>query len=601
VVRERVLAMRSYSWLTHSPSLVPPPPFPPPAAQCIGLAASCILGGMSLDEDASAEAQWREHLRGRSQELGAMQKQWHGCFLWANSSAPPSLAEAACRTAYFRAGSAPPSVPDIAVDVWEWRAVFLPMVPLAGAVVAAAVLLASKLRTLENAAVPFWSLVDGHEFLGGPRPATQPARDEGLIVLTRRWMGAEAPPGERGQGCEGMGRCEKCQLLQEQFRPSWLLSTPAACEALEHPAMGASLKPYHRAEIGWVGAATQWRCADGRHGPMPMESHEASFNNLAVVAAVALSAALLLVRTEAREGARRSAAFALVAPVYRPADVDTVHPAVYTYRAADVTAWAVSLSVTERLSVAASCSNMAAAVQAQSNRALHIAGQSKLSFDAHCIGLLAVFAPFYFLPAASLLIALLCSGFRRAVARARSWISRDTPLHRCPSIGKIFVRIVPLAFVFAASAAPAAAIDGWTDAGPEQMSRAMIPAFIVLLAIVLAQYVAGCMWLLDQRTARRHGVASTRKDWWDVCDFIGWYSALHIACASIFLLLLKASEPRTSGISSSYPSWTTLLCLLHPGGWLVGQLTYWLVCMFERVARNHAPRLHQCLFALIGL
>ena len=112
-------------------------------------------------------------------------------------------------------------------------------------------------------------------------------------------------------------------------------------------------------------------------------------------------------------------------------------------------------------------------------------------------------------------------------------------------------------------------------------------------------YMAGISWVKLQHRQRSTGMQATRKDWWDICDYVGWFSALHVSFGAATMCLVKAFSD-DSGVHSS-PSWTLLFVLLHPGGWLVGQVAYWVVCLSERFARNRAPRLHRAVFQLLGL
>ena len=123
-----------------------------------------------------------------------------------------------------------------------------------------------------------------------------------------------------------------------------------------------------------------------------------------------------------------------------------------------------------------------------------------------------------------------------------------------------------------------------------------MPAFIVLASTLGTLYMAGVSWVKMQHRQRFNGMQATRKDWWDVCDFVGWFSALHVSFGAAAVCLVKACSADNVG-----PSWTLLFTLLHPGGWLVGQIAYWIVCLSERLTRNRAPRLHRAVFQLLGL
>ena len=82
----------------------------------------------------------------------------------------------------------------------------------------------------------------------------------------------------------------------------------------------------------------------------------------------------------------------------------------------------------------------------------------------------------------------------------------------------------------------------------------------------------------------------------DICDYVGWFSALHVSFGAASMCLVRAGADRTYLAQAGH-------CYSFSCTWRV---VHWpdsllIACLSERLIRNHAPRLHRAVFQLLGL
>eukprot|EP00937_MAST-01D_sp_MAST-1D-sp2_P003598 g3598.t1 len=358
-------------------------------------------------------------------------------------------------------------------------------------------------------------------------------------------------------------------------------------------------------------------CGTGAHGPLVMEPHEDALFNACVFSAIAVSAVFLLLRVRAADVSfataaeeavaslreQTAAAFALSRAAWPwalpQAQADAASTGVTTHgdaphllpaaaapaewgavvAAANATVTAASALPAAARAAAASCDYVAASLIAAAAAAESLAAIERApSAVLPQISLTAVFAPFYCLPVVVVMVVVLST-------------SVDAPRGgRLARVTKRLALLVPIPP--SAISAVAVNVDADANANASDNANANTNAGGLGEATALAALE------MEARASRRENRPATRKDFYDVCDFVGWCAALHVSIIAAALCFRKASGGGGDGGGGS--SWTTLLSLVHPGGWLVGQLAYWVVCLTERVSRKHAPRFHAALFRLLG-